>query len=320
MQRSFRSLIKRAVGTLFFCVFLTQLPVWPGPVSERILFVAAPTGLAKMYLIRPDRKDLVRLTKSPGREREPDISLAQRCVVYRGNRDHNEEIYRCNLKGEEITRLTHHVAVDRQPTWSPDGTQVAFCTQRWSKWDEIAIMDAVEGDLKPIRRLTTLEEQCATPSWSPDGKWIVYSGFEQGQRDLFLISTDGVKQRRLTRDRQSDTLPRWSPDGKFIVYQTVRGPRDTTVVAIYSVENDTIEVLDLPEIATAPAWSADGSEITYVALGSRYYSKEPQLQIYNIKTREVRKFELPGVGLSGLPLGPFEAEWTYFPYPWEATQ
>lgn len=320
MQRSFSSFIRRTVGALFFCALASKVPVWSGPISERILFVAAPTGLSKMYLIRPDRKDLVRLTKSIGREREPNISLVQRCVVYRCNRDKNEEIYRCNLKGEEITRLTHHLAVDRQPTWSPDGKQIAFCTQRWNKFDEIAIMDAIDGDTKPLVRLTKLEDQCSGPAWSPDGKWIAYSAYEQGQSDLFLVSTDGVKQRRLTKDRQPDTLPHWSPDGKKLVYQTLRGPRDTSVIAVLDVETGAIEVLDLPEIATAPAWSANGSEITYVALGSRYYSKEPQLQVYNVESQKVRKLEMPGVGLSGFPLGPLEAEWSYFPYPWEGTQ
>ena len=286
-----------------------------GPLSERILFVANPTGIPKIYIVRPDGKDLMRLTRGLGPEREPQVSSAGKAVAYRGSRDGNEDIYRCNLKGDEIVQLTHDPAVDRQPTWSPDGKKIAFSTQRWGE-EELAILDAEKGEQAELFRLTWDRAQSFFPVWSPQGDWIAYSSYRQGQCDLYLISPDGQKRRRLTQDRQPDVTPSWSPDGRKIVYQTQRGPRDLPVLAVYNLDDDSIRVLDIPEYAYYPNFSPDGLSILFLALGTRYLPKQPQLQIYELSTGDMRKFELPRPLPNSPTLFAQESEWSLFPYPW----
>lgn len=282
--------------------------------------VAAPTGMPKLFLVRPDRKDLHRLTKEAGREREPHVSLNKRSVVYRSNRDGNEELYRCNLDGREVVRLTHNLAEDRHPNWSPDATKVVFVTKRFGNGDDIAIMDAVEGDNKPLQRLTNLGEHCSWPAWSPDGTQIAYCAFTQGQSDLYLMSSDGQNRRRLTRDRQPDVMPRWSPDGKKIAYQTERGPRNTSSIAIFDVTDSSISVLPLTEDASYPNWTPDGSEVTFIGRGNRYFPKQPQLQMYRLSDGSQRKLEFPAWGLASQSLSPLETDWIYFPLPWQTAE
>jgi Tol biopolymer transport system component len=288
-------------------LLLTTLACLAGPVSERILFVASPSGLAKIYIVRPDGKDLKRLTHGFGYEREPECSTALRCIAYRGNMDGNDEIYRCNLAGNEIVRLTHSPDSDRQPSWSPDGKQIVFATQRWGE-EELAIMDSVTGDRDSIFRLTWDQCQNSFPAWSPDGKWIAYCSCLQGQSDLYLITPDGKTKRRLTRARQADVKPGWSPDGKRLVYQTQRGPRDISTIAIYTVETGEIQTFKLPEIASSPTWSADGQSILYVALGTRLQAR--------LSTGDIRKFELPRLNANSPTLPAQESDWTPFPFPW----
>lgn len=311
-----RSFSRIRAGLLGGAVFLLSgWTAWAGPFSERILFVANPGGLSKIYIVRPDGKDLSRLTHSHGLEREPQVSTAVRSVAYRGTRDGNDEIYRCNLVGNEITRLTHNPASDRQPSWSPDGERIVFATQRWGE-EELAIIDSRKGDSEGIFRLTWDRCQNCSPNWSPDGKWIVYCSCMQGQSDLYIISPDGQTKRRLTREKQEDLQPNWSPDGKQIVYQTQRGPRDTASIAIYTLETGEIKVIDLPEVANYPTWSADGQSILYVALGTRLLPRPAQLQTYRISNGELRKFELPRLSLTSPLLTAQESEWTPFPFPW----
>ena len=299
-------------GALYFALAIGS---WAGPISERILFVAAPAGLPKLYIIRPDGKDMERLTRGMGLEREPSVSLPMRSVAYRNTRDNNDEIYRCNLKGEESVRLTHHPAVDRQPSWSPDGKSIVFSTQRWGE-DELAIMDSLDGDKKPLFRLTTDRSQACSPAWSPNGDWIAFTSYHQGQADIYLIRPDGSERRRLTQDRRPDVMPAWSPDGKKLVYQSLRGPRDKPVLIIHDLVSATEQVLELPEYANFPSWSPDGESILFVASGTRYYPKPAQMQIYHLSDGAISKFELPRTGPNQLSLPAQESQWTFFPYPW----
>src|SRR4029450_7227783 len=64
-----------------------------------------------------------------------------------------------------------------------------------------------------------------TPSWSPDGRQLVFSGGKGGLTDLYIVDRDGRNLRRLTNDRNGDNQPQWSPDGRTIAFVSDRGPQ-----------------------------------------------------------------------------------------------
>lgn len=88
------------------------------------------------------------------------------------------------------------------------------------------------------------------------------------------------------------------------------------MLAIYNLDTENTRILDIPEYAYYPNWSPDGSNILFVAYGSRYQAKQPQLQIYELATGNLRKFELPLLVPNGPTLPAQESEWTPFPFPW----
>src|SRR3989441_820243 len=106
-------------------------------------------------------------------------------------------------------------------TFSPDGRYFAIAAKHKDR-DDLVILDVKQG--REERRIPIPLNRLTTPSWSPDGKQLVFTGYDGGLSDLFLINADGTDLRRLTNDKYADLEPAWSPDGKTIAFTTDRGP------------------------------------------------------------------------------------------------
>jgi len=89
--------------------------------------------------------------------------------------------------------------------------------------------EAVTQSASPIAPLTNVN-----PSWSPDGRQIVFETRRHGRAQLYVINADGTGERRLTRSLGDDTHPAWSPDGSTIVFDSIRDGTTWNESALYS--------------------------------------------------------------------------------------
>jgi Tol biopolymer transport system component len=105
-------------------------------------------------------------------------------------------------------RLTNFKARDAEPTWSPDGREVAF-TRRAGRNGPAAIF-AMPAPGGTPRRITT----GADADWSPDGSHLVFG--DHG--DIFVVSARGASRTLVIGGRDIDSEPRWSPDGKRVAF------------------------------------------------------------------------------------------------------
>ena len=114
-------------------------------------------------------------------------------------------------------------------------------------------------------------EYAADPQPSPDGQWVAYvrqwSDIATDRRysNVWLVRTDGSGHRPVTSGKFSETAPRWSPDGKRLLFASNRGGS----AQLWLRWMDTGEMAPLTNIGTPPSaatWSADGSQIAYLAL------------------------------------------------------
>ena len=94
------------------------------------------------------------------------------------------------------------------PSWSPNGAQIAFVSNR-AGGPQIYIMNA---DGSGQRRLTMAGAYNSTPDFGPDGL-VVFAGMDGGHSDLFTVDMAG-NIRRLTQGQGSNKDPVWSPDGR----------------------------------------------------------------------------------------------------------
>jgi tricorn protease len=115
------------------------------------------------------------------------------------------------------------------------------------------------------RRLTSFQGQTANPHFSPDGRWIAFSGEYAGNFDVYIVAADGGEPKRLTWHPGADMVEGWTPDGKSILFSSTRAswapsgaPRFWTVSSEGGVE----EPMAIPR-AYQGKISADGTHIAY---------------------------------------------------------
>jgi Tol biopolymer transport system component len=157
-------------------------------------------------------------------------------------------------------------------TFSPDGRFFALAAKRRDR-DDLVILDVKRN--REERRIKVDLNGLQTPSWSPDGKQLVFTGFDGGLSDLYIINRDGTGLRRLTTDKYADLHPAWSPDGKTIAFVTDRG-RETDFdqlrfgnlrIALFHLDAGTIELLGHMEEGKNinPVWAPDGQSLAFVS-------------------------------------------------------
>ena len=95
------------------------------------------------------------------------------------------------------------------------------------------------------------------PSYSPDGKEIVFYAYRSGNRDLWIMPTEGGPARPLTNHRERDSYPVWSPDGTRIAFDSFRG--GSSDIWLLTVASGELEQLTKTPVRSRPAWSPDGT-------------------------------------------------------------
>jgi tricorn protease-like protein len=111
--------------------------------------------------------------------------------------------------------LSMHPSIDSKPSWSPDGSQIAFESLRDDPINQ-EYMDiyTMNADGSGLTRLTNTDTWYAQPDWSPDGSRIALVSDQQepGNSDLYVLNLKTKELNRLTDDLRGRE-PSWSPDG-----------------------------------------------------------------------------------------------------------
>lgn len=169
-----------------------------------------------------------------------------------------DDLFKNGARPKNITNTP--AAIDDDPDWSPDGRKIVYTSHAAtddpvnSASAEVYVIDA-DGTGSPTRLTNNTEEERA-PSWSPDGKRIVFSCRRGGPDfELCVMNANGTGQLQLTDNNVPDLTASWSPDGKRIVFHRRVGGRGQ--FQLFSVNPDGTGEVQLtfpPGLNAFPNW------------------------------------------------------------------
>lgn len=209
-----------------------------------------------MNLVRLKRSALTLFAGMAALVLMPVALVAQERIAYV---DATFDIWSMKTDGSDPKQLTKNTAGDGDPSFSPDGSKIAFVSSRDGN-QEIYVMNA---DGTNQKRLTNNTVTDTDPSWSPDGSKIIFVSHRDGSADVFTMDPDGSNPVNLSNfPGGNETEPVFSPDGRKIAFRGLRNGG----IEIYIMKADGTEQTPLTDssgIDTEPAFSPDGSKIVF---------------------------------------------------------
>jgi TolB protein len=220
------------IGYTTFAHGLPQLEIYSVELNRRLPFYNQKASMNATIDFTPDGKEVVFSSTLAG-------DYAQ--------------LYRANINGSNLRRLTSVRAIDVEPKVNPKtGNEIVFVSGR-SGPQQIYKMNIDGAD---IIRLTTGEGEASNPAWHPNGQFIAFAwtrGFEPGNYNIFTMDVASRSMNQLTHGAGRNENPTWSPDGRRIIFSSRRG-RSTH---LYSMLADGTQVKQLTTQGNneKPVWS-----------------------------------------------------------------
>jgi WD40 repeat protein len=215
-----------------------------------------------------------------------DLQTGHRQVLHRGaapfeapnwTRDGAALVYNTSGRSEERGRLWRFDLATRRPTLIDTGTAVRNNNDHVISFDGRMLGISDQSTNEGRSTIFTLPLAGGTPKritplapsylhgWSPDGKWLVYTGGRQDEYDIYKIAADGSgPEIRLTDFKGLDDGPEWSPDGRYVYFNSVR----SGTMQLWRMKPDgtePVQVTDDEHNNWFPHFSPDGRWIAFIS-------------------------------------------------------
>jgi hypothetical protein len=264
-------------------MYLPQTTTGPGSVAW------SPDGESLVYSMqgslwiqRTDNVSARQVTNGPGYDYQPDWSSDGNHIVFvRYNRD-AMELHVLEVESGTIYQLTSNGAVNVEPRWSPDGADLAYVSTEDTGRFHVRVGEIVNSKLQSRRLVKPRKSKVAryyysewdhqlSPSWSPDGKELIYVANPEvpyGTGAIWRISLDKGASPVLVRKEETSwkARPDWSPDGKRFIYASYLGRQWQQLwIAALSGNAEPFPLSYGNFDIMSPRWSPDAKRIAYIS-------------------------------------------------------
>jgi TolB protein len=180
------------------------LPAW-SPDGTRLAFSSTRDGNPEIYVVNRDGSNLRRITNHPGIDITPTWAPSGTQIAFTSDRTGTPQIYVVGADGLNLAKRTSDGYCDR-PSWSPAPyNEIAFASRSGPGFD-IRVIDVVTG---VSRALTFGEGTNESPSFSPNGRHVVFTSTRSGKAQVFTMARTGKDVRQITRTGNNEK-PDWS--------------------------------------------------------------------------------------------------------------
>ena len=158
----------------------------------------------------------------------PETPPPLRWIAYQADTGRNLEIFVIASDGTARRQLTFNPADDAQPAWSPDGTTIAFASNRDGEF-RIWLMDDLGRNIRPV----TQGPGDSRPAWSADGRQIAFQSQRRGSPDIWIVDVESATETLVVGSGRAETSPSFAPDGSRVAYSADRfGQYDVFTVSV----------------------------------------------------------------------------------------
>ena len=236
------------------------------PDGTSVFFGSDRSNPVSIWRVALDGSPPERILPGTGTAVHPSPSRDGRRLVFSAAVNHWNVVV-----ADRKTGTLSHIASSRDsdmPAMAPDGSAVAFCSNRLGT-DDLWLERLETGRMakKSPRRLTSLSPGPATPAFSPDGQWIAFFRHFAGHRDLWAVPLSGGTPRPLVEGGGNNIHPAYSPDGTRLAFVSDRSGHEHVWILPIRAGQPAGEPWCLTageETDSFPAWSPDGARIAFV--------------------------------------------------------
>jgi TolB protein len=221
------------------------------PNRQEITYMSFAGGQPRVYLLQLDTGQREVVGNFPGMTFAPRFSPdGQKVIMSLGREDGNSNIFTLDLRSRTTTRLTDTNAIDTSPSYSPDGGQIVFASDRGGR-PQLYLMNA---DGTGARRISFGDGMYSTPVWSPRGDLIAFTKQSGEGFSIGVMRPDGSGERLLTTGFLNEG-PTWAPNGRVLMFfrqdAGSGGPKLFTI----DLTGRNEQAIPTPNYGSDPAWS-----------------------------------------------------------------
>lgn len=179
----------------------------------------ATVSRGELFVSDMEGKFIRQIMTGPGRVMEVKWLKDGKTLVFTQTYNGYQNLYTVSADGKgEPARRTSDTRNNRNLEMSKDTSHVAYLSGR----DQVHVMDLNDFTVEMVAE-QEVWFRGALPRWSPDDRYLMFTGFVDFEEDIFLVDTkDGNKLINLTQTGVSEGDPVWSPDGKYIYFNSAR--------------------------------------------------------------------------------------------------